>query len=114
MALGPRITSYNVCYTKLLRQRNWIGRSEGAEISFPLEDGSGTITVFTTRPDTIYGATFMSMAPEHPLVLDFARKGGREAEAGCGGRCTAEPSSATPAIGAGSRSTPGVHAYRRP
>ena len=61
-------------------QRNWIGRSEGAEISFPLEDGSGTITVFTTRPDTIYGATFMSMAPEHPLVLDFARKAGREAE----------------------------------
>jgi len=61
-------------------QRNWIGRSEGAEISFPLEDGGGTITVFTTRPDTLYGATFMSMAPEHPLVLEFARKAGREAE----------------------------------
>jgi leucyl-tRNA synthetase len=44
-------------------QRNWIGRSEGAEIDFPLENGDGKITVFTTRPDTVYGATFMSMAP---------------------------------------------------
>ncbi|MGE5190801.1 MAG: leucine--tRNA ligase [Gemmatimonadota bacterium] len=61
-------------------QRNWIGRSEGAEIDFPLADGDGAITVFTTRPDTIYGATFMSMAPEHPLVLEFARKAGREQE----------------------------------
>jgi leucyl-tRNA synthetase len=61
-------------------QRNWIGRSEGAEIDFPLEDGGGKITVFTTRPDTVYGATFMSMAPEHPLVLAFARKAGREEE----------------------------------
>jgi leucyl-tRNA synthetase len=61
-------------------QRNWIGRSEGAEIDFPLADGSGTITVFTTRPDTICGATFMSMAPEHPLVLELARKADREDE----------------------------------
>ena len=61
-------------------QRNWIGRSEGAEIDFPLAAGGGTITVFTTRPDTIYGATFMSMAPEHPLVLEFARNAGREGE----------------------------------
>ncbi len=61
-------------------QRNWIGRSEGAEIDFPFADGAGGITVFTTRPDTIYGATFMSMAPEHPLVLEFARKAGREGE----------------------------------
>jgi len=60
-------------------QRNWIGRSEGAEIDFPLPDG-GKITVFTTRPDTLYGATFMSMAPEHPLVMEFARKSGREKE----------------------------------
>jgi leucyl-tRNA synthetase len=61
-------------------QRNWIGRSEGAEIDFPIETGDGKITVFTTRPDTVYGATFMSMAPEHPLVLEYARKTGREAE----------------------------------
>jgi leucyl-tRNA synthetase len=61
-------------------QRNWIGRSEGAQIDFPLVDGGGAITVFTTRPDTIYGATFMSMAPEHPLVVEFARKAGREAQ----------------------------------
>ncbi|HJX14102.1 MAG TPA: leucine--tRNA ligase, partial [Candidatus Deferrimicrobiaceae bacterium] len=61
-------------------QRNWIGRSEGAEIDFPLGNGDGKITVFTTRPDTVYGATFMSMAPEHPLVLEFARNAGREAE----------------------------------
>ena len=60
-------------------QRNWIGRSEGAEIDFPLP-GGGKITVFTTRPDTVYGATFMSMAPEHPLVMEFARKAGREKE----------------------------------
>ncbi|HEY7527717.1 MAG TPA: leucine--tRNA ligase, partial [Candidatus Deferrimicrobiaceae bacterium] len=61
-------------------QRNWIGRSEGAEIDFPLADGEGSITVFTTRPDTVFGATFMSMAPEHPLVMRFARDAGREKE----------------------------------
>ena len=57
----------------LTMQKNWIGRSEGAEIVFPRENGNGEITVFTTRPDTLYGATFMSLAPEHPLVLDLAR-----------------------------------------
>jgi leucyl-tRNA synthetase len=61
-------------------QRNWIGRSEGAEIRFPLASGGGDITVFTTRPDTLYGATFMSMAPEHPMVMKFAKASGREAE----------------------------------
>ena len=61
-------------------QRNWIGRSEGAEITFPLADGDGEITVFTTRPDTLFGATFMSMAPEHPMAMEFARKSGREKE----------------------------------
>jgi leucyl-tRNA synthetase len=50
-------------------QRNWIGRSEGAEIQFPLaQSGKEQITVFTTRPDTIFGATYMVLAPEHPMV----------------------------------------------
>ncbi len=52
-----------------LMQTNWIGRSEGAEIDFPTEaDGAEPIRVFTTRPDTLFGATFMVLAPEHPLV----------------------------------------------
>jgi leucyl-tRNA synthetase len=52
-----------------LMQTNWIGRSEGAEIDFPTEpDDVEAIRVFTTRPDTVFGATFMVLAPEHPLV----------------------------------------------
>ena len=50
------------------QQRNWIGKSEGADILFSLKDGGQTIRVFTTRPDTLFGATFMVLAPEHPLV----------------------------------------------
>jgi len=49
-------------------QKNWIGKSLGAEIRFPLENGGGEIAVFTTRHDTVFGATFMCLAPEHPLV----------------------------------------------
>ncbi|HFC00977.1 MAG TPA: leucine--tRNA ligase, partial [Phaeodactylibacter sp.] len=49
-------------------QRNWIGRSEGAQIFFNIEDTDEQIEVYTTRPDTIFGATFMVLAPEHPLV----------------------------------------------
>ncbi|MCO4357362.1 leucine--tRNA ligase [Staphylococcus agnetis] len=49
-------------------QRNWIGRSEGAKVSFKVEQSEDKIDVFTTRPDTIYGATFLVLSPEHTLV----------------------------------------------
>ena len=49
-------------------QKNWIGRSEGAEIAFPIENTPYTLDIFTTRPDTIFGATFMVIAPEHELA----------------------------------------------
>ena len=51
-----------------LMQRNWIGRSLGADVDFPVHDLGAPIRIFTTRPDTIYGATFMVLAPEHPAV----------------------------------------------
>ncbi len=61
-------------------QKNWIGKSTGAEIRFPLEGGEGFIPVFTTRPDTIFGATFMCLAPEHPLVPQLSQGTAQEAE----------------------------------
>ncbi|MDR2104997.1 MAG: leucine--tRNA ligase [Deferribacteraceae bacterium] len=55
----------------LTMQRNWIGKSVGAEITFDIWNRDEKITVFSTRPDTIYGATFMLLAPEHPLSLQL-------------------------------------------
>jgi leucyl-tRNA synthetase len=55
-------------------QRDWIGRSEGAHVRFPVSDQEGLeIEVFTTRPDTLFGATYMVLAPEHPFVARIAR-----------------------------------------
>ena len=55
----------------LLMQRNWIGRSEGAEIRFPVEGRDEPVTVFTTRPDTLYGATFFVIAADSPLAEEI-------------------------------------------
>ncbi len=64
----------------LTMQQNWIGRSEGGTIHFPLWEREGSIEVFTTRQDTLFGATFMSLAPEHPLATELAMGTNREAE----------------------------------
>ncbi len=55
-------------------QRNWIGRSEGASVHFPIKDSEDKIEVFTTRPDTIFGVSFMVLAPEHPLVDEITQE----------------------------------------
>ena len=55
----------------LLMQRNWIGRSEGAEVSFEIEGRTEPVTVFTTRPDTLYGATFFVVAADSPLAAEL-------------------------------------------
>ncbi|HOH72779.1 MAG TPA: leucine--tRNA ligase [Syntrophales bacterium] len=64
----------------LTMQKNWIGKSHGCELSFPMADGNGDIKVFTTRQDTIFGATFMLIAAEHPLVLELVKGKEREGE----------------------------------
>ncbi len=62
-------------------QTNWIGRSEGAEIKFKIDGSDKELTVYTTRPDTIFGVSYMVMAPEHPLVAELIK--GRPEEEAC-------------------------------
>ena len=71
----------NTGWTDRLKQlqTNWIGRSYGAEVIFDIEDG-GSITVYTTRPDTLWGATFFVMAPEHPLAEELVAGTAKERE----------------------------------
>ena len=56
------------------QQINWIGRSEGAEVNFKINETGETLTVYTTRPDTLYGATYMVVSPEHPLIDKYKDK----------------------------------------
>ena len=60
-------------------QRNWIGRSDGAEIRFPFAIGSDELIVFNTRPDTLFGATYCAVAPEHAVLRSIVTSGQREA-----------------------------------
>ncbi|MEN6476282.1 MAG: leucine--tRNA ligase [Syntrophaceae bacterium] len=62
----------------LVMQKNWIGRSVGSLIRFAIDGAGDDIEVFTTRPDTLYGATFMSIAPEHPLAKSLPKGTGQE------------------------------------
>ncbi len=73
-------------------QRNWIGRSEGLLIRFALTDGAGDLEVFTTRPDTLFGVTYMAVAPEHALARRMGERDPRIAEflASCAHMSTSE------------------------
>ncbi|MBI1870365.1 MAG: leucine--tRNA ligase [Chlamydiae bacterium] len=64
----------------LTMQKNWIGKSIGVEVAFPIEGKKESLKIFTTRIDTVYGVTFMSMAPEHPLVLELIKGKAQEGE----------------------------------
>ena len=57
-----------------IQQKNWIGRSEGAEVNFKIKDTEDSLLVYTTRPDTIFGATYMVIAPEHDLIQKYEDK----------------------------------------
>ncbi|MCY3047143.1 leucine--tRNA ligase [Aerococcus urinae] len=62
-------------------QRNWIGRSEGADVTFKVADSDKEFEVFTTRPDTLYGATYCALAPEHPLIKQIVSEDQKQAVA---------------------------------
>ena len=55
-------------------QKNWIGRSTGAEVDFSIEDSEDKLRIYTTRPDTIFGATYMVLSPEHPFINKYAER----------------------------------------
>lgn len=57
----------------LTMQRNWIGKSEGVEVDFPIKGSDKLLRIFTTRQDTLYGVTFMSLAPEHPMITEMVK-----------------------------------------
>ncbi len=84
-----RVTAYaqrmldglnNLTWSESLKeiQRNWIGRSQGAQVFFDIDDSDKKLEVFTTRPDTIYGVTFMVIAPEHQWVYELTSEGNKE------------------------------------
>jgi len=81
------------------RQRNWIGRSEGAEILFRLEELDEDVAVFTTRPETLYGATFFVLAPEHELVAGIESTEVREYVRRAAAKKTAERAAAAEKTG---------------
>ena len=62
-----------------IMQRNWIGKSVGAEVTFEIEGGHGNLKVYTTRPDTLFGVTYMVLSPEHPMVEKITTSACREA-----------------------------------
>ena len=80
-----RITKYadrmlegleNVDYPQNIKQQqiNWIGKSTGAYVNFPIKDTDDILRVYTTRPDTLFGATFMVIAPEHPIIDKYSAR----------------------------------------
>jgi leucyl-tRNA synthetase len=81
------------------RQRNWIGRSEGAEILFRIEELDEDVAVFTTRPDTLFGATFFVLAPEHELVARLESDDVREYVRHASAKKTAERAAAVEKTG---------------
>ncbi|HZD88292.1 MAG TPA: leucine--tRNA ligase [Gaiellaceae bacterium] len=80
-------------------QRNWIGRSEGAEILFRIEETGDDVAVFTTRPDTLFGATFFVVAPEHPFVEAHASEDAKEYARRAGARPVEERAAETEKTG---------------
>jgi leucyl-tRNA synthetase len=101
-------------------QRNWIGRSEGAVVDFPIDGRDESISVFTTRPDTLFGATYMVLSPEHPLVEQIVTAEHRaavqeyQAEARSGGADTARVSQAKTGVFTGAHAVNPVNGERIP